>query len=99
MKELIEYLPFITEEAYLLGEKNGIPRETVYNRWARLMWDIERAITDPVQEAKTSLYKEWKEVCKKNGVSCPLFHARVKKMSPEEAATKPVSRRKKSEIK
>lgn len=95
MKDLIEYLPFITEEAYLIGEKNGIPRETVYARWARNMWDIERAITEPVKKLKRSAeWQEWKHVCKEHGVYNELFYSRRKSgLPPELAATLKVEKR------
>lgn len=95
LNDLIEYRPFVTEKAYRIGEKNGIPRDTVYQRWARHMWPIEKAITEPVKDLKrTPEWREWKDVCIANGVSSELFYQRRKSgLPPEMAATLKVGKR------
>lgn len=94
MNDLIEYRPFITEKAYLIGEANGLSREIVYQRWARYMWEIERAITEPMEQNAPSEWLQWKEIATKNGIYNSLFHVRLKKgMSAEKAATMPVATR------
>lgn len=99
-KELIEYIPRITEEAYRIGKKNGISRQMVHQRWYQYEWAIERAITEPLKKTDSSVWDEWKETCKANGVSNECFNRRVKiqGMTPEEAATMP-KKWKKGEVK
>jgi hypothetical protein len=100
MTELINDDFEITEEAFRIAEEHGIARKNVRQRYWDYGWEIERAITESVYKVDATLSKKWSAVCQANGVSNPLFYARVHKqgMTPEEAATKPVGDRSKKPI-
>jgi hypothetical protein len=96
MKQKMGGIPVkdITEEHYAKAAQNGISRKNVRQRFWDCGWEIEKAITEPIK-TNSSIWPEWKEVCKSNGISNELFNGRLKKgMPPEQAATKPVSKRK-----
>ena len=42
----------LTEEQYRIAEENGIPKDLARRRYKYLFWDVERAITEPVQRYK-----------------------------------------------
>lgn len=93
-KALSEWVERLTERAYEIANQNDIPRDIAYQRFHVNGWTAEDAITIPVKRWDGSPWPAWKETCKKNGVSNPLFNARIKKqgMTPEEAATTPVGK-------
>lgn len=85
---------FLTEEHYLTAEANGISRKNAYQRWYHYGWEIERAITEPLQIQNQSEWMEWKDIAQKNGVYVSLFWYRLRQgMTPEQAATIPVKKR------
>jgi len=95
MKDLIEYLPVLTEEAYRIAASNGISRETLRHRYWDCGWDAERAVSEPLRHMKSQLWSDWKETATNNGISNTLFNMRVKKygFTPEQAATLEVRKR------
>jgi hypothetical protein len=81
---------YLSPEHYEIAESNGIPAKLLYARVYTNSWDIERAISQPVQQ-RTGIWKEYQEACKKIGLHKTTFFYRMKKgMSPEEASTEPV---------
>lgn len=80
---------YITPEQYDIAAQNGIQGKTVDYRVRQLLWTIERAITQPTRKPG-SIWLAWKD---KSVVSQACFYARVKNqgMTPEQAATTPVS--------
>lgn len=90
MSEFENYPDELTEEHFKIAESNGISRKNVSQRYWDYGWDIEKAITKPIEE-KESDWLTWKETAIKNGISNPLYNARLKKgMTPEKAATTPI---------
>lgn len=84
----------LTDEHYRIAEQNGISKRNAYQRWYYYSYDINRAITEPIKKYSL-VWPEWKEECKRNGISNELFNIRLRNgLSPELAATKPVARRK-----
>ncbi len=49
----------ITEEHYKIAEQNGIDRNNVYQRVWTLDWDIDRAITKPLNAEMISTEDEF----------------------------------------
>lgn len=88
---------YLTGADYKVAEANGIPRDDAYNRYYRCGWDKERALTEPVGTyvrvtPNMKAWEEWKEVAKKNKITKEMFFNRLnrkKKMTPEDAATRP----------
>lgn len=68
----------ISPEHYKIAEENGINARTVYRRVHERGWDIELAITKPLQK-KTSdkEYLRWSKIARNNGISSKLFWQRV----------------------
>ena len=95
MKDLVEFVPVLTEEAYRIAESNGISRENLRQRYWDYGWDAERAVTEPLRDMKPKLWDDWKETATNNGISNTLFNMRVKKygFTPEQAATLEVRKR------
>lgn len=46
----------LKKEHFEIAKKNGIEKLTVYNRVSNLRWDIERAITEPLNLEKCGYY-------------------------------------------
>lgn len=86
---------YVTPEDYEKAEANGLSREIVYHRVYHYGWDIERAITTPKKNhGKWGNWKPYYELMEKHGVNRRTFYTRVGNgMSPEEAATKPLTPR------
>ncbi|MGF6951905.1 putative DNA-binding protein (UPF0251 family) [Neobacillus sp. B4I6] len=83
----------LTDEHYLIAEKNGISRKNVKQRFWDYGWSIEKAITKPIP-VKTSEWENWKETAIQNRVSNALYTQRVKNgMTPEQAVMMPVGSR------
>ena len=82
---------YITPEQYDKAAEIGICRNVLNNRVRRCKWDIEKAITTPLQR-QGALVKNM-ELAKKNGIGESTFRTRVYRLgwSYEEAATKPVN--------
>lgn len=80
----------VTEADYKRAAKNGISRAQAYGRMYYSGWDVDRAVTEPIE--KRSARDPWVSVARSNDISQQLYRYRVKKkgMSPEEAATTPV---------
>ena len=91
-KALSEWVERLTERAYEIAAQNDIPRELAWQRFHVSNWTAEEAVTTPVKRWEGSPWPEWKETCKKNGVSNSLFNRRVKVqgLTPKQAATTPV---------
>ena len=85
---------YVTETEYAQGAENGISRSTVYNRVYSLGWDVERAITEPVQQKNR--HGRWLAVALENGLTKDQFYNHISKrgMTAEEAATTPFVKRK-----
>ncbi|MBM7835916.1 hypothetical protein [Clostridium sardiniense] len=77
---------FITDEDYVIAERNGICRSTLESRIRKLGWNKERAVTEKVDK-----FKAWAKLAEENGISKELFYMRKKiGWSLEAAATLPV---------
>ena len=78
----------LVKEDYERAAKNGIKRHTLENRVYTLLWEHERAVTEPVDKRiKECKWNQYKAI---SVVSRSSFDRRVKKgMDPELAATKP----------
>ncbi|MEK5197349.1 hypothetical protein MHI49_28450 [Bacillus sp. FSL M7-0884] len=89
------YFPVPTYEDYEIAEKNGISKETVYQRIHYRGKTVKQAITEPLWNGSfREKYQNYIEIAEQNGISYPTFHARltkktVRKWTPEEAATVP----------
>jgi hypothetical protein len=85
---------YITPEEYEIAEKNGISRKNLEDRVWTLYWNKQKAITVPVMQRNPTPWREWKEVCEKNGISYGTFMSRIKNsgLDPEVAATKPLDK-------
>ncbi|PAF19716.1 hypothetical protein [Terribacillus saccharophilus] len=85
---------YITPEEYEIAEKNGISRRILDARVRTFYWDKQKAITEPIKKRNQTPWGDWKDVCKKNGISYGAFMYRIKNagLDPEVAATKPLDR-------
>ena len=89
------YSFYITPEEYQIAESNGISRNTLDIRVRDLLWDKERAITEPTQKKNNGEMK-WADVAESNNIPRQTYYTRRKRgMSKEEAATKPLQNKKK----
>lgn len=81
----------ITLKEFEIAKKNGISRNNVRNRVENLFWDIERAITEPVNPRgrKTNLYCDHiRKLAKENKISTSTMYSRIQSgLSPYQAAT------------
>lgn len=76
----------INKNDYLVAEQNGIPKKTVQSRVYVNGWEVERAVSQPVQR-QNELWPQWKDRCL---VSMNSFYRRMKEgMTPEQAALTP----------
>ena len=81
---------YITPDEYEIAKRNGIPRNTLEQRIRDLLWDKQRAITEPPKNMSKG-YGEYAKKAEKIGVKSNTFYTRVKRgWSPERAATTPV---------
>jgi hypothetical protein len=81
----------LTPEDFAIARANGISYHHAYERFYSYFWDKQRAITEPIRPKEHSLYAKYKDICI---VSRKSFNRRIAKgMSPEEAATTPISQR------
>jgi lambda repressor-like predicted transcriptional regulator len=90
---------YLTKEDYATAKANGISHGMLYNRYYRLDYDLDRAVTEPPGSYKriTPNMKEWerwKHVAETNGITRQMFFNRLnsttmKDWTPEEAATVP----------
>jgi predicted DNA-binding protein YlxM (UPF0122 family) len=82
---------YLTPSDYEVAEQMGIDRNTLYSRVYRYNWSILRATTTPKKQ-HFGPYKDFKEVCDKNGITKGTFYERIRRgYTPEEAATKKVN--------
>lgn len=83
---------YLTPEELDIAEKNGIGKELAQNRVYRYGWDKKRAITQKRREVRTSNWANWGATAEANGIGKSTFFTRLGNgMTPEEAATKPLS--------
>lgn len=84
------YLPVPSWEQYEIAKNNGINKNNVDQRIIR-GWNIEKAITWPVNESFAKKYKKELEIAEENGIGYRLFRQRIKESfwEPIEAATVP----------
>ena len=81
---------YITPDEYEIAKRNGIPRNTLEQRIRDLLWDKQRAITEPPKNMSKG-YGEYAKKAEKIGVKSNTFYTRVKRgWSPERAATTPI---------
>ncbi|PIC72410.1 hypothetical protein [Sporosarcina sp. P17b] len=90
---------FLLEDDFLTAEANGISRRLATQRVQEYGWTVDRAITETPNrpnEAFQNLWEEWESIAKQNHVTRDNFYnrTRIRGLSPEEAATKPVRRSK-----
>ena len=92
MERNFEY-KFISDEDYIVAEKNGINKNNVQNRVYRWGWSIKKAVSIPVVNRKRNKYpvtKEQKEIAFNNGILRQTLYHRLKRgMSIEQAITMP----------
>lgn len=89
------YRDVLTDHDYSIAQANGIDRLLVYRRVNEHGWDIERAISEQVNEKHrpTGAWDKWKELAQRNGVSHQLFRTRLSRgKTEEEAACEPPKR-------
>lgn len=91
---MFEYLGYkLFKEEVNIAKSNNIPISIVKNRINNLGWDIERAISEPVNKNGnySKLYTtEQKEIAEKNGISPQLLYKRLKlKWCMDDAITIP----------
>lgn len=77
----------LTDEEYEIAESNGISRSTAYDRVSNYLWEVEDAITMPLDKAKSynsrkgrhwsKIPKELKEQAAANGISLSTLHKRL----------------------
>ena len=91
----MKYKPVPTWEDYEIAKSNGISKNNVDARVQSLNWDIEKAITKPLNKFD----KYYVELAKKNGIA---YHTYLKRLSlgwsEIKAATKPTRKYKKKQI-
>lgn len=81
---------YITPEEYDIAAGNGISRHTLDVRIRDLLWDKEKAITEPTQKKDYSL-SEWADIAESNGIKRGTFYMRVRRGGdPNKAATEKV---------
>src|SRR5699024_5622425 len=81
---------YITPDEYEIAKRNGIPRNTLEQRIRDLLWDKQRAITEPPKNTSKE-YAEYAKEAEKKGVKPNTIYTRVKRScTPERAATKPI---------
>lgn len=89
----------LTDEELEIAKNNGIPRSVVKSRLEELYWDIDDAITKPIQKRKSfnPIWDKWKD---KAVVSRQLMYDRVmiRKMDEDEAALTPKMPNRKSKV-
>lgn len=83
----------LTREEYALAKKKGINPKTLAARVYYYDWSKDKAMNTPTTGDPE--YKFWLNVAKNNDISQSLFSQRIhkNKMTYEEAATKPLSKR------
>lgn len=87
-----EYVYYITDEHYKKAAAHGIDQEALNRRVRYLGWDIERAMTEPINTRDYKIDRELIKRAKENGISRAALYYRLKdkKMDPEEAVTMPM---------
>lgn len=86
------YRDVLTDNDYSIAQANGVDRLLVYRRVNEHGWDIERAISEQVNEKHrpTGAWGCWKQIATENGVSHQLFRTRLSRgMTESEAAQTP----------
>lgn len=85
------YNEVITDEQYLIANKNGISRRNVYQRVNEYGWPIEKAITQPLLNTKKKKTdRALMLLAESNGINYGTYRQRIKDgMDPREAAIKP----------
>lgn len=85
----------LLESHFEAAAQVGIPRELLHQRYYQYHWNIERATTEPPTPRNVpSEVSDLVDLAIENGISRATYYLRVSKgMSPEEAATKPTSKR------
>ncbi|MBM6649045.1 hypothetical protein [Bacillus sp. RIT 809] len=84
------YNEVITDEQYLIANKNGISKKNVYQRVNEYGWSIEKAITKPIYNTnKRKTERALMLLAELNGVNYATYRQRIKDgMDPHEAAVK-----------
>lgn len=81
---------YITPQDYDIAERNGINKKQVYARVYAHMWNIEKAITQPIRK-QNKCNKEALEKAEKNGISNNVFYSRIRNgWDEEKACTVPI---------
>lgn len=85
----------LTDEQLKIASENDIPYERVHARIVELGWNVEKAITTPVNKyRKHDRMKEWISTAKENGISEKTFRTRLREgYSPKRAMTEPLKKK------
>lgn len=70
---------YVTPEEYEIAELNGISASVLEKRVRSLAWDVERAITEPIQKKKPRIPKEIRERALQNGIGYQTLRDRIHK--------------------
>lgn len=81
---------YITDEQYLIANRNGISKKNVYQRVNEYGWSVEKAITQPLHNTKNKKTdRTLMLLAELNGVNYGTYKKRIKDgMDPHEAAVK-----------
>ncbi|EEL78780.1 hypothetical protein bcere0028_56090 [Bacillus cereus AH1271] len=84
------YNEVITDDQYLIANKNGISKKNVYQRVNEYGWSIEKAITQPLHNTKNrKTDRALMLLAELNGINYATYRQRIKDgMNPHEAAVK-----------
>jgi hypothetical protein len=83
---------YLTKEEIKRAKENGISYDNLYNRVYNLGWELEKAVTTPLQKGG-GLWPKWKHIATEHDIKGTTFLNRIRfqGMTPEEAATKPIT--------
>ncbi len=94
---------WLTDEEYARAAANGVSRERLNSRVYDFEWDLELAISAPIGTFRHEYerkHSKWLKLASENGINISTFYSRLGLgWECNEAATKPVRQKSKSEKK